>query len=86
MFKKIILVLSAIALVLGSVTSIASAATVPVANTTQKGSLLIYPKVIAIQENEEPLVDTIIYMANDSPSAVYVKCYWVDENQTIEDF
>ena len=65
-----------------------SASAVTKANTTQKGSLLIFPK---IQTAKDPgsgtvAVDTIIYLSNDSYDGVNLKCYWVDENQTMLDF
>jgi hypothetical protein len=59
-----------------------------VANTNQKGSLLIWPKIMT-EGNEttnEVLVDTIVYLSNDYFTEVNVKCYWVDENQDISDF
>jgi len=60
-----------------------------VANTNQKGSLLIWPKVNLIYPEPEgynEFNDTYITIGNDYPAEVWVKCYWVDANQTIEDF
>jgi len=60
-----------------------------VANTTQKGSLLIFPKIVVYPPDGQsiyPTVDTYIAIGNDYYTDVWVKCYWVDENQTIEDF
>lgn len=52
-----------------------------VANPSQKGSLLIFPK-IEVGEFR----DTLVEINNDSSKNVNVKCYWVDEYQKIEDF
>jgi len=59
-----------------------------VANTSQKGSLLIFPK-IDVKGNHntgEAIVDTIIYIGNDSNSEVLVKCVWVGEDGPAYDF
>jgi len=63
-----------------SMVTLASAAQ-NVANTSQKGSLLIFPKII-VQES----VDTIISIGNDYFTEVWVKCYWMDSDQQVEDF
>lgn len=86
MSRKTVIVALVAALFLGSLAALASARSI--ANTSQKGSLLLFPKIVT-QGNEatdEPLVDTIIYISNDNPIDVYLKCYWVDENQTLDDF
>jgi len=60
--------------------SLASAAP-NVVNTTQKGSLLVFPKVV-----HETGVKTYFFIGNDQAEQVYVKCYWMSDNQTVEDF
>lgn len=84
MRKSMILAL-ALVFVLG-LTGMALAAS-NVANTSQKGSLLIFPK-IDITENIDGSVfrDTIVSISNDYFEDVHVKCYWVDRNQKIQDF
>lgn len=86
MLRRILFVSLGIFLFLGSLTTLASGHTI--ANTTQKGSLLLFPKIVTYGEDpdEPPLVDTIITIGNDNVIDVYLKCYWVDENQTVEDF
>jgi hypothetical protein len=79
MGKKIVLVALAMALVLGMV-GMASAAQ-NVANTNQKGSLLIWPKIANADG-----YSTLITIGNDYYDEVWVKCYWVDADQQIEDF
>ena len=53
-----------------------------VASTSKKGSLLVFPKVV----NALPNTETYIFIGNDSTQGTYVKCYWMDQNQSIEDF
>jgi hypothetical protein len=86
MAKRVTFFTLALVLVL-SVATLASAAQ-NVANTTQKGSLLIFPKIL-VQVNPLPglpITDTYITIGNDYFTEVWVKCYWVDEDQNIEDF
>jgi hypothetical protein len=87
MAKRVMFFSLAVVLMLGMV-SMASAAQ-NVANPTQKGSLLIWPLVsIAYDEPEgytEPQ-ETYITIANDYYTEVWVKCYWVDKEQQIQDF
>jgi hypothetical protein len=52
-----------------------------VANTSQKGSLLIFPK-IEIDRNET----MIIRISNDKSQAVNVKCYYINETKGRQDF
>ena len=61
---------------------------VPKANTSQKGSLLIFPKIQTAGDAESGTVavDTLIYLTNDNFVGVNLKCSWVDENQTITPF
>lgn len=67
-----------------AVAAMASAAP-NVANTTQKGSLLVFPK-IAVYGTAGAVVNTYIFIANDATTATYIKCYWMDNNQSVEDF
>lgn len=52
-----------------------------VANTSQKGSLLVFPKIDVSGDR-----DTIVMISNDYTSAVDVQCYWMDQYQNWEDF
>jgi hypothetical protein len=81
MVRRSTFIALALVVALVGMVSMASAAQY-VANTSQKGSLLIWPKII-VQQNA---VDTIVFMANDYFQDVWVKCYWVDWDQQIEDF
>jgi hypothetical protein len=86
MLKRIALsslvVLFALAVMAGSVGAAA------VANTSQKGSLLIFPKIVAKgdQTTGEAIVDTIIYIGNDSTVEVFLKCFWVAEDGVRPEF
>jgi len=84
MLRKLMFFSLAMVVVLAGVVGMASAAQ-NVANTTQKGSLLIWPKIM-VEGIDVPTVDTIIYLGNDYYQDVWVKCYWVDQFQNIEDF
>jgi hypothetical protein len=81
MFKRALTCFLALGLVLMGLCTAASAAQNVVANTSQKGSLLIFPKIDVTSGR-----DTIVKISNDYPRGVFVKCYWVDEDQTIQDF
>lgn len=63
-----------------AVTSAAMAAN-NVANVSQKGSLMIFP-MIDISEDK----DTVVSISNDYFQPVELKCYWVDSDQTFQDF
>jgi hypothetical protein len=54
-----------------------------VANTSQKGSLLIFP-LINIDPAEQ--ADTLIEISNDAPRAVKIECYYVNEKKGRVDF
>jgi len=101
MVKKATFFALAVVLVLGMVTMASAAQNV--ANTSQKGSLLIFPKILvqgilidggsaSLKSPGQSLgqnpgfVDTYITIGNDYFQDVWVKCYWVDEYQNIEDF
>jgi len=80
MFKKAVLFSLAVVWLLAGVVGMASAAQ-NVGNTSQKGSLLIFPK-IEVGAGK----DTLISISNDYFKGVPVKCYWVSEQQEIRDF
>lgn len=65
---------------LGLMASAASAAQ-NVANTSQKGSLLVFP-LIDVREGQT----TTIRLANDTSVDVWVKCYYVNETKARNDF
>jgi hypothetical protein len=79
MGRKIAEFSMAIILVLAMVTMASAAPNVT--STSQKGSLLVFPKVIAIG-----LVNTYIFIGNDAAVQTWVKCFWMDNNQTAYDF
>jgi hypothetical protein len=100
MVRKISIITLVMAVALVGMVSMSSAAQ-NVANTSQKGSLLIFPKILVQGEFEggagikapgsnlgQPpgFVDTYITIGNDYFQEVWVKCYWVDSDQNIEDF
>jgi hypothetical protein len=100
MLRKAVFFSLAIVFVLAGSVSMAPAAQ-NVANTSQKGSLLIFPKILVQSAffdgaglkapggslGQPPgYVNTFITIGNDYYQEVWVKCYWVDENQSIEDF
>jgi hypothetical protein len=80
MMRRMAFIALALAVVLGSMVSMASAAQ-NVANTNQKGSLLIWPKI-----DISAGYRTYIAIGNDYYTEVWVKCYWVDFDQQIQDF
>jgi hypothetical protein len=88
MVRKTALIALVMVVALVGMANLASAVN-NVANTNQKGSLLIFPLVqLAWYEPEgyyEP-GETYITIGNDYPGEVWVKCYWVDWDQNIEDF
>jgi hypothetical protein len=86
MLRRFALVSLAIVLVFAMVTM--ASAKQNVATTSTKGSLLVFPKILTFDNatTSEIIVDTYISIGNDSPTPVSVECYWMDNNQTIEDF
>jgi hypothetical protein len=80
MFRKTLIFSLIVTLMLVGFSTIASAAQ-NVANTSQKGSLLIFPK-IAVGDGW----DTVVKISNDYFTEVWVKCFWVDRDQEIQDF
>ena len=100
MVRKISIITLVMAVALVGMVSMSSAAQ-NVANTSQKGSLLIFPKILVQGVIEGSLgvkapgsnlgqapgfADTYITIGNDYYQEVWVKCYWVDSFQNIEDF
>ena len=58
-----------------------------VGSGSQKGSLLVFPKVLVeTADNGTVWFDTIITIANDNSRNVNVECYWVDAEQNTADF
>lgn len=84
MVRKLATVSLAVFLVL-AFAAMASAA-FDVASTSKKGSLLVFPKVINVGAEGAETTQTYIFIGNDATTNTYVKCYWMDENQSIEDF
>jgi len=83
MLKKVLFFALAITLVTVGFASAAS----NVANTSQKGSLLIFPKIyIDLAAEGANFTDTWVTIGNDYFEDVWVKCYWVNSNQDIADF
>jgi len=79
MKNRLLCVIMAVAMIAG-IAGMASAAQ-DVANTSQKGSLIIFPKIITAGT-----VDTIVMISNDYSKGVDLQCYWVDSQQNWEDF
>lgn len=52
-----------------------------VANVTQQGSVLVFPKIDLSGDR-----DTLISISNGNNLPVYIKCYWMDKNQDWQDF
>lgn len=56
-----------------------------VANASQKGSLLIFPRIDTTSGTFSKR-DTIIRISNDYPQDARLKCCWVDQNQMVDGF
>jgi len=86
MFRKTIVFSLAVALMLMGLCTVASAAQ-NVTNTSQKGSLLIFPKIDTSAIGTSGFYrDTIVMIGNDYFTEVWVKCYWVNSDQEFQDF
>lgn len=87
MFKKALLFVLVAVMCVGLV-SAAFAADVKRTNATQKGSVLVWPKIDTSLSDEIAGVyrDTVIMLANDYFKQVWVKCYWMNSYQEIQDF
>jgi len=79
MVKRIAQVSLAVLMVL-ALASMAAAAD-NVASTSNKGSLLVFPLVKNTAD-----VTTYFFIANDNTQDIWVKCYWMNADQEIEDF
>jgi len=84
--RKTIILLMAVFFVVGVVGLAAAAPANNVANTSQKGSVLIFSKIDITEVDGGPIRDTIVAISNDYFEDVQVKCYWVDKFQNIQDF
>jgi hypothetical protein len=74
--------MGAFAITLGVLLSGSSAfAAQNVGNTSQKGSLLIFPDI-----NVQPGLDTIVRISNDANSGVDVTCYYINDRKGRRDF
>jgi hypothetical protein len=51
-----------------------------VANTSQKGSLLIWP-LITVDQSTGPPQDTLVEISNDATSSIHVECEYVNEEK-----
>jgi hypothetical protein len=88
MFKKTLVFSLAVALMLTGLCNVASAAQ-NVTNVSQKGSLLIFPKIdtsLIVGATVPAFRDTIVMIANDYYTEQWIKCYWVNAEQEIQDF
>jgi hypothetical protein len=86
MFKKTLVLSLAVALMLVGLCSVAPAAQ-NVTNVSQKGSLLIFPKIDTSPiETSGFYRDTIVMIGNDYFTEQWIKCYWVNWDQQIQDF
>lgn len=79
--------------VVGSVLSMAvftgsgfAAAPNVVANTTQKGSLMIFPNIDVTPANGTPDRDTIVRLHNDGTANIDVECHWKNGTKFHTDF
>ncbi len=86
MFKKTLIFSLAVALMLVGLCSVAPAAQ-NVANVSQKGSLLIFPKIDTSMIGTAGYYrDTLVMIGNDYFTEQWIKCYWVNREQEIQDF
>jgi len=84
--KRAVYVAFAILFLLAGLSSVALAAQ-NVTNPSQKGSLVVYPKIVVERDvNNVVIADTVVTMVNDFTNFVDIKCYWMDEWQNIQDF
>jgi hypothetical protein len=83
MFKKTIIFSIAAALIMAGLFVDPSAA--QVTSVSKRGSLLIFPKIKTFSR-DVGILDTIVTIGNDSSTATWVKCYWMDAAQVPSDF
>ena len=59
-----------------------------VANVSQKGSLLVFPRIDTSATGAIPSAfrDTIVTIGNDNTQEVWVKCYWINRDQETSGF
>lgn len=69
-----------VALALFFAVSLASTVSAGVGNTSQQGSVVIYPKI-----DITPGKDTFVFLSNSSDDLVYIECIWVDAFQNPRD-
>lgn len=79
MVKRLAQLSMAVFLVLALATMAAAAANT--AGVVNKGALLVFPLVMNTAD-----VKTAIFIGNDQTSQTMIKCYWMDQNQDVEDF
>jgi hypothetical protein len=82
--KKMLYAALAAVFLLAALSTVALAAQ-NVTNPSQKGSFLVWPKIV-VDRNAVVTADTVVTIANDYSVLVDVKCYWMDEYQNIQDF
>jgi hypothetical protein len=76
-----------LSLLVVGVSATAPAQPVRVGDASQKGSLLVFPKVqVEIADNGTVWFDTIITIGNDHSLDVNLECFWVDAEQKTADF
>jgi hypothetical protein len=85
MFKKTLVLSMAVVLILMGLCSLAAAAQ-NVANTSQKGSLLVFPAIGVHKAGTDFVLDTIITIGNDNSAGTTIKCLWMDAAQNVWDF
>jgi hypothetical protein len=73
-----IMVIFLAALFIGGLVSTAMAAP-NTTNVNNKGSLLIFPKIVVIDDDEYGETDTIITIGNDYSQGVDLKCYYLEK-------
>jgi len=84
--KRAVYVAFAVLFLLAGLSSVALAAQ-NVTNPSQKGSLVVLPKIVVERDvNGVVTADTVVTMVNDFTNFVDIKCYWMDEYQNIQDF
>jgi len=83
MFKKTVVLSVAVALIMLGLFVDPSAA--QVTSVSKRGSFLVLPKINTFTSSTK-VVDTIVTIGNDASSATWVKCYWMDSDQSAWDF
>ena len=73
--------LAGVALSAGPAFAAPTSAVPGVANTSQKGSVLIFPQVSVALDS-----DTVVEISNDQNSAVNVECYYVNQEKGKDNF